>query len=184
MIAPSTKPTAQRATDSCVSYVVPILSPSKPDYPQSPSFTNQTKNKPKISDTMKLDILDTSDLNNTMEENDLETTERFSPNRHNFQEYSSMHQPTRQLPQTQQGVFIGDIGEPFWVQANKDGASWCDPDDIFLIEAKKWISITDKRIFWEMLQILIGRYSCSFVRIFLFHPYDYFKILRVISITF
>lgn len=50
---------------------------------------------------------------------------------------------------------IGDISEPFWVQNKKEGSVWSDPDDLFLIEAKKLISSTDKRVFWEMARSIL-----------------------------
>ena len=55
------------------------------------------------------------------------------------------------------GSFIGEITEPFWVQnqITNDSYNWCEPDDIFLNEAKKIISITDKRIFWEMIKAIV-----------------------------
>ena len=46
---------------------------------------------------------------------------------------------------------IGDVELPFWVQ--KEGASWIDPDDEFILEAKGYITLTDKRIFWEMARV-------------------------------
>jgi hypothetical protein len=41
------------------------------------------------------------------------------------------------------------------VQANKEGAIWCEPDEIFLEKSKKLINITDKRIFWEMSKAIM-----------------------------
>lgn len=50
---------------------------------------------------------------------------------------------------------IGDVAEPFWVQEPQDMAVWCDPDELFAQEAKKWLTVTDKRIFWEMAKAVI-----------------------------
>ncbi len=53
-------------------------------------------------------------------------------------------------------AFIGEITEPFWVQNQVcDPPVWCEPDEVFLQEAKKLISITDKRVFWEMIRAVI-----------------------------
>ena len=46
---------------------------------------------------------------------------------------------------------IGDVELPFWVQ--KEGATWIDPDDEFILEAKRFLTLTDKRIFWEMSRV-------------------------------
>lgn len=46
---------------------------------------------------------------------------------------------------------IGDVDLPFWVQ--KGGSSWTDPDEEFIHEAKGFITLTDKRIFWEMIRV-------------------------------
>lgn len=61
---------------------------------------------------------------------------------------------TTQILKEQQ-IFVGDVGEPFWCQNAKEGACWCEPDEIFLTEAKKLITLTDKRIFWEMIRTII-----------------------------
>lgn len=51
---------------------------------------------------------------------------------------------------------VGDVTEPFWVQALKEGAIWTDPDDLFVqVEAKRLLTTTDKRVFWEMAKALI-----------------------------
>lgn len=50
---------------------------------------------------------------------------------------------------------IGDVSEPFWVQANKDGGCWMDPDDLSAQEVRKTVTATDRRIFWEMARSLI-----------------------------
>lgn len=52
-------------------------------------------------------------------------------------------------------VVIGDIAEPFWVQPMTENAVWCDPDELFLISVKRKITLTDKRMFWEMARALI-----------------------------
>lgn len=54
-----------------------------------------------------------------------------------------------------QSVFIGDIGEPFWVQSLRENSPWYDPDELFNLESKKLITSADKRIFWEMMKIII-----------------------------
>jgi hypothetical protein len=46
---------------------------------------------------------------------------------------------------------IGDVELPFWVQ--REGLSWADPDEMFLEDAKDVITVTDKRIFWEMVRV-------------------------------
>lgn len=50
---------------------------------------------------------------------------------------------------------VGDVAEPFWVQAVEENSVWCDPDELFLIHAKRKITLTDKRMFWEMARALI-----------------------------
>jgi hypothetical protein len=62
-------------------------------------------------------------------------------------------QPVPITPQQQQ--VIGDITEPFWVQATTDGAVWGDPDDLCLSEAKRLVTASDKRIFWEMARAIM-----------------------------
>jgi hypothetical protein len=69
---------------------------------------------------------------------------------------SSNQQPTQQssIPNIMHTV-IGDVGEPFWIQSTKEGSVWTEPDDLFLIESRRFITTTDKRIFWEMARALI-----------------------------
>jgi len=49
---------------------------------------------------------------------------------------------------------VGEVSEPFWVQ-KEDGCSWAEPDDIFQNAARKLVTITDKRVFWEMVRSII-----------------------------
>ena len=61
---------------------------------------------------------------------------------------------TNNVPKEQ--IFIGDIGEPFWIQdINKDNSVWIEPDDLFINSIKKLITVTDKRVFWEMIKMSI-----------------------------
>lgn len=74
---------------------------------------------------------------------------------HNTNESPKENPISESLPQQQQ-QYIGDVTEPFWVQnVHKEGSMWCDPDEIFTFEARKYITTTDKRIFWEMARALI-----------------------------
>jgi hypothetical protein len=58
--------------------------------------------------------------------------------------------------QQQQQPIVGDVSEPLWIQnPNKEGSSWYEPDELFLLESKRFLSNTDKRIFWEMAKALI-----------------------------
>jgi hypothetical protein len=52
---------------------------------------------------------------------------------------------------------VGDVTEPFWVQSttNSEYSQWADPDDLFNSDSKRLITLTDKRIFWEMARALI-----------------------------
>lgn len=51
---------------------------------------------------------------------------------------------------------VGDIAEPFWVKsATVEGASWADPDELFLLQAPQLLTVTDKRMFWEMARALL-----------------------------
>ncbi len=50
---------------------------------------------------------------------------------------------------------IGDVAEPFWVQSPQENSVWCDPDELFLLHVKRKITLTDKRMFWEMARALI-----------------------------
>lgn len=50
---------------------------------------------------------------------------------------------------------VGDVSEPLWVQSTREGALWSDPDDLFMLEAKRFVTVTDKRFFWEMARALI-----------------------------
>lgn len=65
---------------------------------------------------------------------------------------SSIHQqgPPRSPP-----AVIGDVAEPFWVQSPQENSVWCDPDELFLLHVKRKITLTDKRMFWEMARALI-----------------------------
>lgn len=60
---------------------------------------------------------------------------------------------------------IGDVSEPFWIQ--KEGQSWMDPDENYILSSKKFITVTDKRIFWEMARSIIdlpqlaGKLKCG-----------------------
>ena len=52
--------------------------------------------------------------------------------------------------------FIGEISETFWVQNHHiEPPTWCEPEELFVMEVKKIISITDKRVFWEMVKAVI-----------------------------
>ena len=46
---------------------------------------------------------------------------------------------------------VGDAELPFWVQ--KENSQWMDPDEFFIFEARAVISLTDRRIFWEMTRV-------------------------------
>ena len=52
-------------------------------------------------------------------------------------------------------VVIGDVAEPFWVQPVQENSNWSDPDELFLVQAKRTITATDKKMFWEMARALI-----------------------------
>jgi hypothetical protein len=50
---------------------------------------------------------------------------------------------------------IGDITEPLWIQSTvKEGLPWYDPDELFLLESRRFLSSTDKKVFWEMASVL------------------------------
>jgi hypothetical protein len=61
--------------------------------------------------------------------------------------------PTSTITTEQQ--IVGDVTEPIWVQSMKEGSTWYEPDELFFIESKRYLSNTDKRIFWEMAKALI-----------------------------
>lgn len=50
---------------------------------------------------------------------------------------------------------VGDVTEPIWIQSTKEGSPWYEPDELFMLESKRYISNTDKRVFWEMARALI-----------------------------
>lgn len=52
-------------------------------------------------------------------------------------------------------AIIGDVCEPFWIQSTKEGSMWAEPDEMFLSESKRFFTVTDKRVFWEMAKALI-----------------------------
>jgi hypothetical protein len=66
-----------------------------------------------------------------------------------------MHTTSSSTTSSMSHQIIGDVAEPFWVQEPQDMAVWCDPDELFAQEAKKWLTVTDKRMFWEMAKALI-----------------------------
>ena len=55
--------------------------------------------------------------------------------------------------QLEQESIIGEVTEPFWVQ--KQGQQWLDPDELFLVEAKSKVTLSDKQLFWEMIRAII-----------------------------
>lgn len=63
--------------------------------------------------------------------------------------------PTSTITTTAEQQIIGDVTEPIWVQNNKEGSVWYEPDELFFLDAKRYITSTDKRIFWEMSKALI-----------------------------
>lgn len=52
-------------------------------------------------------------------------------------------------------IVVGDVAEPFWVQPIQENSNWSDPDELFLVSAKRSITATDKKMFWEMTRALI-----------------------------
>ena len=65
-----------------------------------------------------------------------------------------LHQPAWQSPiGTEDGIesVVCDVGVPLWVLGDYEGAIWCDPDELFVQDAKKILNATDKVIFWEMV---------------------------------
>lgn len=50
---------------------------------------------------------------------------------------------------------VGDVAEPFWVQAVQENSAWTDPDELFLLNAKHVITDSDKRMFWEMARAIL-----------------------------
>ena len=68
-------------------------------------------------------------------------------------------------PHTQSQLIVGDVAEPFWVQpaqskshahtAVTGAAVWADPDELFMADARRLLSSTDRRLFWEMVRALI-----------------------------
>ena len=63
--------------------------------------------------------------------------------------------PTSTITTTNEQQIVGDVTEPIWVQSAKEGSQWYEPDELFLLESKRFLSSTDKRIFWEMARALI-----------------------------
>lgn len=98
-------------------------------------------------------------------------------------EQRSVHQATVTAADTALGninnsfSIIGDVAEPFWVQQSTQavsispssgsttsgiggtavccGGTWCDPDEAFLSQARRDITPTDRRMFWEMARALM-----------------------------
>ena len=64
-------------------------------------------------------------------------------------------QQQQQQPVPPPQPIVGDVTEPIWIQNNKEGSSWYEPDELFLLESKRYLTNTDKRIFWEMAKALI-----------------------------
>jgi hypothetical protein len=129
------------------------LPPTKPDYPQSPSFTRNLAMHKSSSPGRKIIAPESSDplaVSGSYPSQPPPILPMLSTQRKvtlNAADTISVATPTQ--------IFIGDIGEPFWIQATHEGASWMDADDYFLFEAKRLITTTDKRVFWEMIRTLI-----------------------------
>ena len=51
-------------------------------------------------------------------------------------------------------VHIGDVTEPFWVRKS-DVSSWMEPDEMSMVELKKVLTSSDKRLFWEMVRSIL-----------------------------
>ncbi len=79
------------------------------------------------------------------------STEHLHGDQHQHQHIPSQTTQQSQVVQT----VVGDVGEPFWVQSTKEGSIWTEPDDLFLLESKRFLTTTDKRIFWEMARAII-----------------------------
>lgn len=62
---------------------------------------------------------------------------------------------TTEAPKSAPPVVIGDVAEPFWVQPIQENSNWSDPDELFLTNANRLITATDKKMFWEMARALI-----------------------------
>lgn len=74
----------------------------------------------------------------------------FGPSAQQQQQQQQQPDSSRSPP-----TVIGDVAEPFWVQSTQENSMWCDPDEFFLTSVKRKITITDKRMFWEMARSLI-----------------------------
>lgn len=86
------------------------------------------------------------------------TTMNCNPitNATNGNNYSSNIQAGINTSMMMNHQIVGDVAEPFWVQSTTaELAQWYDPDELFSNEAKKLLTITDKRIFWEMARAII-----------------------------
>lgn len=71
-----------------------------------------------------------------------------------------VHNPRDQQQQQLRGlgdVITANVSEPFWVQESKPGSAWQEPDEWFVSEAKGIVSHNDKRVFWEMIHVILER---------------------------
>ena len=49
---------------------------------------------------------------------------------------------------------VADVAEPIWLKADKEGACWQEPDEVFA-NSKPVVSVTDRRLFWEMARAIV-----------------------------
>lgn len=62
-------------------------------------------------------------------------------------------QETLNSPPAAPKQIIADVCEPIWVRQDKDGAAWMEPDE-YCCYNKPIISVTDRRLFWEMARAI------------------------------
>jgi hypothetical protein len=70
-----------------------------------------------------------------------------------FTNTSGVNNPSATMSQIYGNGNVGEITEPLWVYKEPHG--WIDPDELFMIQTKKLITVTDKRVFWEMARSII-----------------------------
>lgn len=139
-----------KSTNDNQQMIPPAVPTTKPDYPQSPTFARHITLGKSSSPSRRLAAPECAVSPAKVDSLDISLS---------YPTHQPPTIPPRKLsdsittPQTQ--IFIGDIGEPFWIQATHEGASWMDADDYFISEAKRLITVTDKRVFWEMIRSLI-----------------------------
>ena len=69
------------------------------------------------------------------------------------QHQQAQHQQAQQVSSNK--AIVADVAEPFWVRSAAEGSAWLEADEM-VATARPDVSVTDRRLFWEMARAVVS----------------------------